>query len=137
MGACDAPELCPGDSPSCPSDVVVSAGQVCRASIDLACDPGEVCDGVAASCPADVIACSVDGGPFDGGSPRDAGTPDASGSTDGAAPDAAMPTAATGCGCRAMARSTRRPLGVLFAVVLVLCARRRRTWPGHACSPRA
>src|SRR5262249_44569841 len=49
---------CTGTSGTCPADVKVPAGTVCRPSAGP-CDPNaEACDGTSANCPADVLAPS-------------------------------------------------------------------------------
>ena len=56
-GACDAAETCTGSSTTCPTDVNVAAGTVCRAA-NGACDVAEACSGSSSACPADVFASS-------------------------------------------------------------------------------
>ncbi len=53
-GSCDRAELCTGNSPDCPADEVIKAGDVCRtADPNDLCDMDEACDGVSARCPTD------------------------------------------------------------------------------------
>lgn len=106
---CDSAELCSGSSPVCPPDVVEAAGMSCRISVDPVCDPVEICDGVSASCPADENTC-IDAGPSDGG-----------------APDAGVPVAAVGCGCRATRGGPSTLALLAFAALFVLRRRASRT----------
>lgn len=52
-GPCDAPELCRGNTPTCPPDERL-AGVVCRAAAGP-CDAAELCDGNSAACQHDRV----------------------------------------------------------------------------------
>jgi parallel beta-helix repeat protein len=53
-GACDRPEVCPGNGPACPPDTFDPATEVCRPAAG-ACDRPEVCPGNGPACPPDTF----------------------------------------------------------------------------------
>lgn len=120
-GSCDLPETCDGTNVTCPGDGLLAPGVVCRASTDASCDPVESCDGASAMCPADQTTCEPDAGALDSGTAPalDVGT---------AGSDAGVPSAATGCSCRAI--RDRGPswawLGLAMPVIVALRRRARR-----------
>jgi hypothetical protein len=57
-GTCDVAENCTGSAATCPNDVLVTAGTLCRASAGV-CDVAENCTGAAAACPANGFVAST------------------------------------------------------------------------------
>jgi hypothetical protein len=53
-GACDVPETCSGDAPTCPPDAVAEEAATCRDAVGD-CDLAEVCDGATPACPPDEL----------------------------------------------------------------------------------
>ena len=53
-GLCDRAEVCNGTSPSCPTNVFLSAGTSCRSAVGN-CDIAESCNGASPFCPSDQI----------------------------------------------------------------------------------
>ena len=50
---CDATETCTGSSATCPADVFLPNGALCRAGSGDSCDVNEFCTGSSAACPTD------------------------------------------------------------------------------------
>ena len=57
-GPCDVPEYCDGVQDSCPGDGFLQASLVCRGAAGV-CDLPEACDGSSAFCPADLKSTDV------------------------------------------------------------------------------
>ncbi len=70
-GACDQAEVCTGASGTCPADIFLGTGVICRAaSAGMDCDEDEVCAGGTPNCPADGVKpngtlCRASGGVCD------------------------------------------------------------------------
>jgi len=136
---CDAAESCDGASDDCPDDALLAAGTICRQADDE-CDLDEQCDGVTASCPDDAtkpdgaecfsgLGICADGTcmPNDeGSSGGSAGAGGGSAAAGGGGSGSATQLIVSNCGCVIAGLPSPSRVHVMWWLLAVGVARRRR-----------